>query len=243
MELKHRGTCSARLLDQFSDATIVDGHIPDRTDNKAKVPLRIINYQKMPGALAFSSNMPVVTSSNSIFGRASRSLRTSRDQQQTLPAPSVARTPQRTRAINMSMTSMMDAISRRGLLNNLITAGLIGTALWVLVTPAEKMRARAATTKKDKDEAGGLKDPMDANVTSKVFFDVNINGENAGRIVIGLFGDDLPKTVENFEKLATGELGFGFKNTISKFFPFSVSVSVSSCVLVSFVLIVCPSFV
>jgi len=43
----------------------------------------------------------------------------------------------------------------------------------------------------------------------KVFFDMTIGGGNAGRIVMELRADVVPKTAENFRCLCTGEKGVG----------------------------------
>jgi len=40
-----------------------------------------------------------------------------------------------------------------------------------------------------------------AKVTHEAFFDVTIDGQKAGRIKFGLFGDVVPKTAENFSQL------------------------------------------
>merc|ERR1740127_280714 len=53
---------------------------------------------------------------------------------------------------------------------------------------------------------GAIAEP---EVTSKVFFDVSIGGEKAGRITFGLYGKTVPKTAENFRALCTGEKGTG----------------------------------
>lgn len=46
----------------------------------------------------------------------------------------------------------------------------------------------------------------DATVTRKVFFDIAIGGQPTGRIVLGLFGNTVPKTVTNFVSLTGSEV-------------------------------------
>lgn len=43
----------------------------------------------------------------------------------------------------------------------------------------------------------------------KVFFDMTIGGNPAGKIVMELYADTTPKTAENFRALCTGEKGVG----------------------------------
>merc|ERR1712064_146759 len=61
-------------------------------------------------------------------------------------------------------------------------------------------------------EADG-KEAKGPKVTKKVYFDISIGGEAAGRIEIGFFGSTVPKTVENFVELAKKPKDEGYKGS------------------------------
>jgi peptidyl-prolyl isomerase F (cyclophilin D) len=47
----------------------------------------------------------------------------------------------------------------------------------------------------------------------KCFFDITADGKQLGKVVFELADDVVPKTVENFRALCTGERGFGYQGS------------------------------
>jgi Cyclophilin type peptidyl-prolyl cis-trans isomerase/CLD len=70
---------------------------------------------------------------------------------------------------------------------------------------------------------GAPEAPTDGSLP-RVFFDMQIGDKNAGRIVMELRSDVVPKTAENFRALCTHEKDLGFKKS-----TFHRVVSVYNC--------------
>jgi len=69
------------------------------------------------------------------------------------------------------------------------------------------------TSENAKTEVEPSKESTTAQRNPQVYFDMRIGTHDAGRIVILLRADVVPKTAENFRSLCTHEQGFGYKGS------------------------------
>ena len=93
------------------------------------------------------------------------------------------------------------------------TTTMIASALFVSSSAFSPMTRNVVGRAVSRNFSGSTAVRMADGKNPKVFFDMDIGGEDAGRIVMELRKDIAPKTVENFRQLCTGQPGFGFKGS------------------------------
>ena len=111
---------------------------------------------------------------------------------------------------------MIQLQQRRQFIQAIATAGIISTTITPLSVLAE-------------DEATTTIDPSISlpNISQKVYLDIKFaNYKTPKRLVIGLFGNDMPNTVENFVKLCTNSEGDGPSYAGSTFYRGKIHVNV-----------------
>ena len=83
----------------------------------------------------------------------------------------------------------------------------------VCVVTVERLNSVEYKTTKKEPSIESKNTKLELKVTNKVFFEIESDGVKLGTIVIGLFGDVVPKTVENFVQLADKPKGKGYKGS------------------------------
>ena len=111
-------------------------------------------------------------------------------------------------------TAALVAISSevvKGFVPSSIPSRPVSTTTTSTVVPTTKTSSSTSTQLGIGNFFSSFFGKTDDEVTEKVFFDIAIDGVDVGKIEFGLYGNTVPKTVENFKQLCLKPEGEGYK--------------------------------
>ncbi|KAJ8631123.1 hypothetical protein MRB53_024446 [Persea americana] len=127
----------------------------------------------------------------------------------TPPPHSHSQTISTTHHLHHTDTSPCSKLSRRDLTISGPSLSLLLVA-YANVDPFQFSKARADAIDA-KDENLNTNGCTNKILTKRAFFDVSIDGEPAGRIVVGLYGADAPSGTTRFSNLVSGSAGISYR--------------------------------
>lgn len=84
---------------------------------------------------------------------------------------------------------------------------------WLQEHAGKTLEKEAPKRENETDSKDEAQPPKKAKKNPQVYFDVKIGNQTAGRILMMLRSDVVPRTAENFRCLCTHEQGFGFQGS------------------------------
>lgn len=132
----------------------------------------------------------------------------------TPPPHSHPQTISTTHHLHHTDTPSCSRLSRR----DVMISGPSISLLLAACASVDPFRFSEARADDDAADQGGVKDEnLNTNgctnkiLTKRAFFDVSIDGEPAGRIVVGLYGVDVPSGTTRFSNLVSGSAGISYR--------------------------------
>lgn len=124
------------------------------------------------------------------------------------PAPPSSH-PQTISSHHQRQQYLTSKISRRDLTTRWPSSSLLLLlGSYAIVDPFQSSKAWADTDLPNNSNTNGCSDRVP---TKRIFFEVSIDGKPAGRIVVGLYGADMPAGTTRFSNLVSGAAGISYR--------------------------------